>query len=142
MKTLIGIKRKLVALLLVLGLSVGAGVAGNGAWLGQPPPRVDDKQPPVVQGDPPKKDVTPLTLDQYGDPLPASAVARLGTVRWRHAGLTTFAAFLPDGKAVLSAGADNTIRIWEYPSGKELRRVGPVNVTADWGPNFLVALSP
>src|SRR5262249_42574804 len=55
--------------------------------------------------------------------------------------------FLPDGKAVLSAGTDFTIRVWEYPSGKELRRItSPVDETRS-GPSglnnqyFPVALS-
>jgi hypothetical protein len=36
----------------------------------------------------------------------------------------TFAAFLPDGKSVISADTDKTIRVWEYPAGKEMRRIG------------------
>jgi WD40 repeat protein len=59
--------------------------------------------------------------DLQGDPLPAGALARAGTVRWRTGSGINFAAFL-DGKNVLSIGDDRIIRVWEYPSGKELRR--------------------
>src|SRR5262245_45971451 len=61
--------------------------------------------------------------DLYGDPLPAGASARLGTIRWRHDNLVVFAAFLPGGKSVVSASDDGTIRVWEFPAGKETRRI-------------------
>ncbi len=60
--------------------------------------------------------------DRNGDALPAGALARLGTLRWRHADAVTFVAFLPDGKAVLTGGLDRTLRLWDRHSGKELRR--------------------
>jgi RNA polymerase sigma factor (sigma-70 family) len=66
-----------------------------------------------------------VARDLHGDPLPAGAVARLGTVRWRHGGLTGFVAFAPDGKSVISAGNDQVFHVWEFPSGKEIRRFGP-----------------
>jgi RNA polymerase sigma factor (sigma-70 family) len=67
----------------------------------------------------------PPALDPHGDLLPAGAQARHGTVRWRHGGYTGFIAFLPDGKGVVSAGDDQVFHVWEFPSGKELRRFGP-----------------
>jgi hypothetical protein len=72
--------------------------------------------------------------DLYGDPMPAGAVVRMGTTRWRHGGGVCFAAMLPNGKRVLTAGFDKTIRLWEYPSGKEIRRIGDANVddAVDW----------
>ncbi|HEV3144086.1 MAG TPA: WD40 repeat domain-containing protein [Gemmataceae bacterium] len=63
----------------------------------------------------------PVLKDRFDDPLPANALARLGTTRWRHGGPITFAAFLPDGKSVLTAGQDYKIRVWEMGSGKEIR---------------------
>jgi WD40 repeat protein len=65
----------------------------------------------------------PVAKDQFGDPLPPGAVARIGTIRWRHESHVLFAAVLPGGKTVLTA--DNlSIRVWDFPSGKELRRIG------------------
>jgi WD40 repeat protein len=62
----------------------------------------------------------PLT-DFHGDPLPSGALARLGTVRFRHGGTVYFVTFLPDGK-LLSAGNDGTARLWDLNTGKEMRR--------------------
>jgi WD40 repeat protein/beta-lactamase regulating signal transducer with metallopeptidase domain len=62
------------------------------------------------------------TADLYGDPLPAGALARLGTTRLRHGGDVTFVAFGPDGKTLLTAGQDNTMRLWDLATGREIRR--------------------
>jgi WD40 repeat protein len=69
--------------------------------------------------------------DQHGDPLPPGAMARLGTVRWRHEEAIVFAAFLQDGKGVVSVSLDQTIHVWEFPSGKEIRRIA---LAADGSP--------
>jgi RNA polymerase sigma factor (sigma-70 family) len=87
--------------------------------------------------------------EQDGDPLPAGAIARLGTNRWRHDRAAAFAAFLPDGNSVVTVGDDMTIRVWEYPTGKPIRRIDlyPDNgrtLTPDFRVNhfFAAALSP
>lgn len=68
-----------------------------------------------------------LATDQFGDALPLGAVARLGSLRWRHTAPVSYVAFAADGKSIVSAGSDGFFRIWEYPSGKPLRRFGPGN---------------
>jgi RNA polymerase sigma factor (sigma-70 family) len=67
----------------------------------------------------------PVATDAFGDPLPPGAMARLGTVRWRHGAPVHFVAMLPDGKTVVSAANDRFVRIWDFATGKELRRIGP-----------------
>src|SRR5262245_25933619 len=62
------------------------------------------------------------THDRHGDPLPAGAKARLGTVGFRHDNTIVFAAFLPDGQRVVSMSDDGLVCAWEFPSGKEVRR--------------------
>src|SRR5262245_47942906 len=64
----------------------------------------------------------PPKVDQHGDPLPPGAIARLGTVRWRHGDGAIFVAFLPGGKALLTVGRDETVRKWDVATGKERRR--------------------
>src|SRR4029077_12531928 len=56
-----------------------------------------------------------------GDPLPARAFARLGTVRFRHTSHAGPLAYSPDGKTLLSAGI--TLRIWDVATGKLVREV-------------------
>ncbi|HEX2474789.1 MAG TPA: WD40 repeat domain-containing protein, partial [Lacipirellulaceae bacterium] len=57
-------------------------------------------------------------VDQYLDPLPQGAIARLGTVRYRHSGWYKRMAFLPDGETFLVGTGDNTLRAWNAATGK------------------------
>lgn len=58
--------------------------------------------------------------DLYGDPLPPGAVARLGTIRLRHANADVV--FSKDGKRLISCDSDGEIRVWDTASGKLVRR--------------------
>ncbi len=64
----------------------------------------------------------PRAQDGHGDTLPPGAVARFGTLRFRHDSTILFAAFLPDGNSVCSVSSDGVICLWAFPSGKEIRR--------------------
>jgi RNA polymerase sigma factor (sigma-70 family) len=106
--------RSALAVLLVLA------VAGGGlALFRHEPPAAG---PPEAPRAPAKEVVEKPTTDQYGDPLPAGALARLGTVRLRHPGGIWSLAFSADGKTVVSGGNDATARLWDVATGKELRR--------------------
>jgi WD40 repeat protein len=61
--------------------------------------------------------------DTYGDPLPPSALARIGTLRWQHESGIACVRFAPDGSCIASGGYDGTVRLWDMETGKELRQL-------------------
>lgn len=79
--------------------------------------------------------------DAFGDPLPAGATARLGTVRFRHGKGVSFVAFAADGKKLVFGGQgdlDNAVRLVETSTGKEIRTFQLKPGERPWG----TALSP
>jgi WD40 repeat protein len=87
----------------------------------------------------------PPAADALGDPLPDGTVARLGTTRLRHGNSIFFAAYTHDGKALLTAGMDRAIRLWDLSTGKELCRFDCGKVARagqDHPRSYAAALSP
>jgi WD40 repeat protein len=119
--------KTMTALLLVAGVA-----AGGVAALAQ---RETATQPtPQLQTESPKRKDRPgerpgavaqnqTRLDRYGDPLPAGALARMGTVRLRHNHHSLLpTAFSSDGK-LLASGGNEEIRIWDVATGKLLLEI-------------------
>jgi RNA polymerase sigma factor (sigma-70 family) len=130
------VKVSAALILTVCFLAAGAGWAAHQALQEKPKPeqRKDEPQPTAKKADEDKQ----AKKDLYGDPLPDGAIARMGSIQLRHAGLSDFV-FVDDGKTVLSAGADRVLRFWDVAKGK-LARV--VKLTGESGPGRAVTLSP
>ncbi len=63
-------------------------------------------------------------LDRHGDPLPAGAVARVGTVRLRHGADVQAMAFTHDAKLLCTvSGSEDSVRLWDTTTGKEVARL-------------------
>jgi len=60
----------------------------------------------------------PGRTDLHGDPLPAGAIARLGTSPVQHGSPVHALVYSPDGKWLASVGADKVIRLWDAGTGK------------------------
>src|SRR5262249_29912843 len=71
----------------------------------------------VQAADSTKKD-RPIATDQYGDPLPTGAVARLGTARFRHDGDPRAIAFAENGKTLI-VKTDFGYELFEAATGKK-----------------------
>src|SRR5579883_2189969 len=64
-----------------------------------------------------------VTADIYGDSLPPGAIARMGTMRFRHIGDVISVAYSPDGKTLASGQCnEGPIVLWDAATGKEVRR--------------------
>jgi WD40 repeat protein len=104
---LAGKRKALAVLVLTLGLSAAAGVAY------QAPAEKPAAPPPAAAPE--------VRTDRFGDPLPEGAVARIGTVRFRHSSPVYALAWAPDGKALASTSAHGELRLWEAATGKLAR---------------------
>jgi RNA polymerase sigma factor (sigma-70 family) len=114
----LGLKAKLALMLLVLSVALGSALL---AAPGDPAPalaRTAEPQPPA------SGKVRRETRDLFGDPLPDEAIARLGTVRFRHWGITSLT-FSPRDNVLATTGADvGALCLWDGGSGRLLHQLG------------------
>src|SRR5687768_14038741 len=62
-----------------------------------------------------------LSLDAAGDPLPPSALARLGTTRWRQYWSVVGVAWSADGKVLACATNEEGSSLFDAGTGRKLR---------------------
>lgn len=96
-------------------LSITIGPAGHGAHAGGP---VSPAAKPAPSG---TLTSGQARVDLHGDPLPPGAVARLGTLRFRHPGYPAGVSYTPDGRSILTAG-DGGACLFEASTGRLVRR--------------------
>jgi RNA polymerase sigma factor (sigma-70 family) len=92
-----------------LAVTLAAGLIAAGAGRGPEPPAPAAPAPPA--------DATPADL--AGDPLPAGASARLGTVRFRHGNTVYGLSLARDGRTVATVGGQPTAHLWDADTGRE-----------------------
>jgi WD40 repeat protein len=79
-------------------------------------------------GSPPKTGTMQLQrFDQFGDPLPEGASARMGTTRFRAGASMNDVTYSRDGKRIITSAIDQ-IDVWETGSGKLLRHFAGFSV--------------
>jgi WD40 repeat protein len=95
------------------------------------PPQVEPPLSPDSPLDALRRDRIPaeeLAAVGGGDPqkAPAELVAILGNSRLKHWEAVSCVAFAPGGKILASGSWDHTVKLWEFPTGKEIRTLtGP-----------------
>jgi len=110
------------ALMLAAGILVtGAGMAVHWTPAANLPEAAEQIAEPDARPSPPTEGSA--RNDAHGDPLPTGALARLGTLRFRHNQNVSDIAFAPDGRT-LAAVDTSEVCLWDVATGKELRRLG------------------
>ena len=118
---------KVAAVLLAVGV-VAAGVIGHRLVSSRDRPEDD---PVRAEGRQPK-------ADPLAEPMPAGAVARLGTSRFQHGADVNAVVFTSDGKGLISASLAGTVFLWDAATGRELRRFAAPDLR-HWGVRLAVS---
>jgi WD40 repeat protein len=98
-------------------------VTGAGLWLVFAPPARENISG-RGGGLPPQGPTARPPANPEGEPLPAGAVARLGTLRFRHGDMVSSMAFTPDGRSLItiSPGRPTGVRVFDAADGKAQRQ--------------------
>ncbi len=104
--------RTLTAVICLAAVLAGTATSTRDLAAGTTPPRATNEAR-----------ATAPRLDCYGDPLPDGALARAGTMRFRHGGYVQSLLYSRDGRSLITAAEDG-LRVWDASNGKLLRWFG------------------
>jgi RNA polymerase sigma factor (sigma-70 family) len=98
----------------------GGGLAAHRIWTTkESPPRTDT---PIAKGTKQPSKESRIRTDLHGDPLPAGALLRMGTVRFRSGDCIGQIAYSPDGKILAAGGYHGKIYLYDAATGRKLRQ--------------------
>jgi RNA polymerase sigma factor (sigma-70 family) len=117
-------KLKNAALLVIVGILAAGGLASSPLIGEGPLGEAQAESPrPALSALQQRTAADPKALtDRHGDPLPAGAIARLGTVRFRPGAPISTVILSPDGKVVAVGNWGKGIYLYDTATGKELHR--------------------
>lgn len=126
-KSMFVTKAKAAAVLMMASLlATGTGVVAYQISTGQAP--IPEQPEPVAHAQPADKKTSQeqerRRVDLAGDPLPEGAIARMGTMRFRHGNTVSSLTFLQEGRSLLASDWSG-IYVWDARTGGQLRRIGP-----------------
>lgn len=110
-------KLKIAAALVLTATMVTAGAGLVMQQVGSQPQTVP---PPAVADAPQTAEVRKARRDCYGDDLPSGALTRLGTMRFRQGSWIYSLDLSPDGRKLITVGANNRLHLWDVATGKEM----------------------
>ncbi len=103
------------------GLALATGVLAAAGAVGDPASTPSPAQEPKQEAkSPPGKaaDEKGPRVDREGNPLPEGALARVGSLRFRHPGWISRIAYAPDGRSIASVCRDGSLRLWDAATGR------------------------
>jgi WD40 repeat protein len=101
-------------------LAAAALAAGGGIFAAVPSALPSAKKADAAS---PQPTSPQAAADRFGDPLPAGALARLGTVRLRHDEVISCVIVAADGNSFMAADWDGVVRLWDTSTGRLIRQL-------------------
>jgi RNA polymerase sigma factor (sigma-70 family) len=120
LQSMLTTKLKLGAMLVLL---IGCAMTAAGLAVSQAPPEKQSENKAEAPAPSRPAEEKRVRKDRYGDPLPAGAIARLGTLRLRHSNMTADAVFTPDSKTVIVSDGAGDVVFWDVTTAREVRRL-------------------